>query len=397
MTAFRRHMVIVGSSGSGKTNLMIRLWAGWMAASLAAARRGRPRPLLVAMDCKGGPDARAKADRTRRVLRGTGAGRVADLARRRHPVPVDAAAREPRRAAVPDDRARRRVRRLLRRHHPGRDHPSRDRAARPAVQRGAVPRPPRPRRGWRTPGRAGRPTSSSPWPPPARTRAASSSATRPCWLVSAPASTAPAASKTPTPGTSSSKAPPSRRWLRRRRWRSPSWSRTPPPPGAPSPGRSCSPPTTTAPSAAGCRCRTSTSAAGPSASGVMVSAQSWQGLGRDDDERYRIAATADGGVWLMQTPYPEPLCQLAGTHRVLESRPQAARHRVGRRGHQPHPARLDRQPRPHPPARHRAGLPHPPGISRLRADRPPPPRPAPDHRRAYRPGRPATPPRRCPA
>ena len=53
--------------------------------------------------------------------------------------------------------------------------------------------------------------------------------------------------------------------------------------------------------------------------GVMVSAQSWQGLGADDDERYRIAATADGGIWLMGTPYPEPLVQLAGTRRVLES------------------------------------------------------------------------------
>ena len=27
--AFAQHMVIVGASGSGKTNLMIRLWAGW--------------------------------------------------------------------------------------------------------------------------------------------------------------------------------------------------------------------------------------------------------------------------------------------------------------------------------------------------------------------------------
>ena len=44
-----------------------------------------------------------------------------------------------------------------------------------------------------------------------------------------------------------------------------------------------------------------------------------EGLGRDDDERYRIAATADGGIWLMHTPYPEPLVQLAGTRRVLES------------------------------------------------------------------------------
>ena len=53
--------------------------------------------------------------------------------------------------------------------------------------------------------------------------------------------------------------------------------------------------------------------------GVMVSAQSWQGLGTDDDERTRIAATADGGVWVMQTPYPEPLSMLAGTQKVLES------------------------------------------------------------------------------
>jgi hypothetical protein len=51
----------------------------------------------------------------------------------------------------------------------------------------------------------------------------------------------------------------------------------------------------------------------------MVSAQSWQGLGRDEDERYRIAATADGGLWLLQTPHPEPLVALAGTRRVLES------------------------------------------------------------------------------
>jgi hypothetical protein len=75
--AFARHMVIVGSSGSGKTNLMIRLWAGWYAVTLAAARRGQPRPLLAALDCKGGPDGRAKANRARRVLYGVGARRVA--------------------------------------------------------------------------------------------------------------------------------------------------------------------------------------------------------------------------------------------------------------------------------------------------------------------------------
>jgi hypothetical protein len=53
--------------------------------------------------------------------------------------------------------------------------------------------------------------------------------------------------------------------------------------------------------------------------GVQVSAQSWQGLGRDDDERRRIAATADGGIWLMRTPYPQPVCELAGTRRIIET------------------------------------------------------------------------------
>ena len=53
--------------------------------------------------------------------------------------------------------------------------------------------------------------------------------------------------------------------------------------------------------------------------GVQVSAQSWQGLGADEDERYRIAATADGGLWLLRTPYPQPICELAGTHRIIET------------------------------------------------------------------------------
>ena len=39
--SFARHSVIVGSSGSGKTNLMMRLWAGWYAAATAAYRAGK--------------------------------------------------------------------------------------------------------------------------------------------------------------------------------------------------------------------------------------------------------------------------------------------------------------------------------------------------------------------
>ncbi len=38
--SFARHQVIVGASGSGKTNLMMRLWAGWYAVTLAAPGGG---------------------------------------------------------------------------------------------------------------------------------------------------------------------------------------------------------------------------------------------------------------------------------------------------------------------------------------------------------------------
>ena len=69
-----RHQVIIGSSGCGKTNLMMRSWAGWYAAALAAHyQHGAPRPLLIVLDCKGGPDARTKAARTRTLLHAAGA------------------------------------------------------------------------------------------------------------------------------------------------------------------------------------------------------------------------------------------------------------------------------------------------------------------------------------
>ena len=71
-------MVVVGATGSGKTNLMMRLWAGWFTAAANAAAAGRGRaPLLIVLDCKGGGDARVKAGRTWRLLHGAGARRVA--------------------------------------------------------------------------------------------------------------------------------------------------------------------------------------------------------------------------------------------------------------------------------------------------------------------------------
>jgi hypothetical protein len=52
---------------------------------------------------------------------------------------------------------------------------------------------------------------------------------------------------------------------------------------------------------------------------VQVSAQSWEGLAAFEDERYRIAATAEGGIWLLRTPRPGPMTELAGTRVVLDT------------------------------------------------------------------------------
>ncbi|HYA51760.1 MAG TPA: hypothetical protein VEG33_11365 [Streptosporangiaceae bacterium] len=70
----RSHQVVIGTTGTGKTTLLLRLWAGFLARGLQrhAAGAGH-RPLLVVLDCKGGADSRRVADRARRVLREAGA------------------------------------------------------------------------------------------------------------------------------------------------------------------------------------------------------------------------------------------------------------------------------------------------------------------------------------
>ena len=89
----RSHQVVIGTTGTGKTTLLLRLWAGFMATALQrhAAGAGRP-PLLVVLDCKGGADARRIADRARRVLRDGGRPVHRHLAGRGQPVAVGAAA-----------------------------------------------------------------------------------------------------------------------------------------------------------------------------------------------------------------------------------------------------------------------------------------------------------------
>src|SRR6202044_422591 len=70
----RSHQVVIGTTGTGKTTLLLRLWAGFMATALTRQADGRGRrPLLVVLDCKGGADSRRIADRARRVLREAGA------------------------------------------------------------------------------------------------------------------------------------------------------------------------------------------------------------------------------------------------------------------------------------------------------------------------------------
>jgi hypothetical protein len=318
--SFGRHSVIIGSSGSGKTNLMMRLWAGWYAAAYTAhLRRDGNRPLLVVLDCKGGPDARVKAGRTRRLLHGMGARRVAiwpdearlclwDLPPRDLGVLLlqmietgDGA------AAYYTDVMQAVVNLALA--APGGPPPNaasfldrldvawleaaygdglhgaaltRIRAAKPHV--GDIQL-----RYATLLGRLG-PALDGP-----ETLAGADA-----WYCilegtrEASVAEAQAMALTELVAHAATSADGERRAILLAADDYSAVSRRVPISNLYERGRSLG-------------------------LGVQVSAQSWQGLGRDEDERYRIAATADGGIWLMHTPYPEPVVQLAGTRRVLES------------------------------------------------------------------------------
>jgi len=315
-----RHMVVVGATGSGKTNLMIRLWAGWFTAALEAARTGRGRwPLLIVLDCKGGGDARTKADRTRRLLYGAGARRVAiwpdearlclwdlpaqdlavllyqmvdtgtgaaayyaDILQAVVDLAVLAPCGPPANAASFLDRLEGKW--LQHAWGDGR-HPAelgRARAAgrhltdiqlRYATLLGRLgpaldgPGTLAEADAWYCILEGTREPSVAQAQAMALTELAARAATAPdseprVILLAADDYSAVAG-----------RVPISNLYER---------------------GRSLG-------------------------IGVQVSAQTWQGLGRDDDERYRIAATADGGVFVLRTPYPEPLTLLAGHRRVLDT------------------------------------------------------------------------------
>jgi hypothetical protein len=316
--AMSRHQVIVGSSGCGKTNLMMRSWAGWYAAARAAHYRdGAPRPLLVVLDCKGGPDARAKASRTRTLLHGAGAARVAIWP---DEVTVSLWGLPPAELAVT----------LFQLIETGTGEAAYYADVTQAVITLAVTAPPGPpadgaafldrlEPGW----------LEAAWSGDAARLGAVAAARRNLGDVSlryrtllsrlgpgldGPGSLADAdAWYFILEGTREQSVAEAQAMAITELVAHAATSRD------------------AQPRAILLACDDYSAVSGrvplwqlyergrSLGVGVQVSAQSWQGLGRDDDERRRIAATADGGIWLMRTPYPQPVSELAGTRRVIET------------------------------------------------------------------------------
>jgi hypothetical protein len=316
--AIGRHQVIIGASGTGKTNLMIRSWAGWYAAArLAHLRERAARPLLIVIDCKGGPDARVKAERTRRMLQGTGAGRAAIWP---DDTGVSLWALPPAVLAVT----------LFQMIDTGTGPAAYYADLTQAAVSLAIHAPPGPPAsrldfldrldtGW----------LQSAWHGHPREQAAITAARHHLGDIAlryrtllerlgpgldGPATLADAdAWYFILEGTREQAVAEAQAMAITELVAHAATSRATEP-------RSI---------LLACDDYSAVSARVPLwqlyergrslGVGVQVSAQSWQGLAGTEDERYRIAATADGGIWLLRTPYPEPISQLAGTRRVVET------------------------------------------------------------------------------
>ena len=338
----RSHQVVIGTTGTGKTTLLLRLWAGFMAAALHryAAGSGH-RPLLVILDCKGGADSRRVADRTRRVLRDAGARATAIW-------PDEASLSI---WNLPPDRLTTTLLDLIE-HGTGSAAYYAD--VMEAVVSLAVDAPPAP------------PSSNADF----------LARLDPAWLATAYGA---GGHETELAMIGSAKRQVADVALRFRallRRLGPGldgpgsfgdadvWycilegtaeiavaeaqartlvdllasyvafgpgRATPPgttPPGATPPG--ATPPGERSPevllavdefSAVSRRLPVWQLYERARSLGlaVQVSAQSWQGLADDEDERYRIAASADGGIWLLRTPYPDPVVALAGNRSMIDT------------------------------------------------------------------------------
>ena len=322
----RSHQVVVGTTGTGKTTLLLRLWAGFMATGLRrhAAGQGRP-PLIVVLDCKGGADARRIADRARRVLRLAGARSTAIW-------PDEASLSL---WALPPAQLTITLVDLI-------EHGTGAAAYYADVMEAVV--------GLAVAAPGGPPASAADF----------LARLDPSWLAAAYSSGA-----YPSPEHQAELAlvrSASRqigdiglrfRTLFRRLGD-----------GLDGPGGFgdadawyCILEGTAEVSVAEAQARAlvdllaSFATSGPTSGGreillavdefsavsrrlpvwqlyerarslglaVQVSAQSWPGLAADSDERYRIAAAADGGIWLLRTPYPEPVAALAGTRKITDT------------------------------------------------------------------------------
>ncbi|HLK77480.1 MAG TPA: hypothetical protein VKU77_28000 [Streptosporangiaceae bacterium] len=301
----RAHQVVIGTSGTGKTTLMLRLWAGFMAGGV----RRRTHPLLVVIDCKGGASSRKVADRTRRVMRDAGARST---------------------AVWPDEASlslwalppRQLITTLLDLFEHGSGAAAFYRDIMEAIVAAAVDAPSGPPTGFADFVQRLDPdwlvSVGQLHPPPSRQQVADVAlrfralwrrlgagldgpggfADADAWylIVEGTAETAVAEAQARalvdmlatyvagSPGREVLLAVDEFSAVSRRL---PIWELYE-------------------------RARTLGLA-------LQVTSQSWEGLAAGDDERYRIAGTADGGIWLLRTPHPEPVCALAGSRRLLDT------------------------------------------------------------------------------
>jgi hypothetical protein len=314
----RSHQVVIGTTGTGKTTLLLRLWAGFMATALSrqAAGTGR-RPLLVVLDCKGGADSRRIADRARRVLRDAGARATAIW-------PDDA------NLSLWDLPPGRLTTTLLDLIEHGRGAAAYYADVMEAIVALAVQAPPGP------------PANSADFL--ARLDAD--------WLAAAYAT---GDGDTLAALRSGAHLIPDVALRFRSLWRRLGTGFEPAGSFADADAWYCILEGTAETSVAEAQARALVDMLASYISGpgrgadvllavdefsavsrrlpiwalyerarslglaVQVSAQSWPGLAADEDERYRIAATAEGGIWLLRTPYPDPVVGLAGTRKYVDS------------------------------------------------------------------------------
>jgi hypothetical protein len=313
----RSHQVVIGSTGTGKTTLLLRLWAGFMAAGLRRYADGTAhRPLLVVLDCKGGASSRKVADRARRVLRDAGARSTAIW-------PDEASLSL---WALPSDRLVTTLLDLIEHGTGGAAYYSDVMESLVSLAVGAP---------------CGPPLSSADFL--GRLDAD--------WLSAAYAAAGDAAA---VAAVRSGKRAFDDVCLRfRALWRRLGTGLDGGGSFADADAWYCILEGTAESAVAEAQARALTDLLASYATGggreillavdefssvsrrlpiwrlyerarslglaVQVSAQSWEGLAGSDDERYRVAATAEGGIWLMRTPRPEPIVELAGTRSYVDT------------------------------------------------------------------------------